>query len=315
MNSNESAASAAAQPAAAGSLSLLPIWSRQIETSRSQTEQAITALSARFAAIVARLDAALSSGADSAQGGADAEAGRSKSDLQQVIDALKAIQQSRNELVSQIRDLLSYTHELEKMATEVDQIGFRTNMLSLNAAIEAAHAGEAGKGFAVVAHEVRGLSNAARDMGKQISKRVGLINDSLQRIGKANEEVSVRDEQAVQSSEQRIRTVLARFEQSTATLAAAADRSRTESAAIKNEICESLVQLQFQDRTSQILSNVIKSMEEVGRDGQAGSAEEAAARARNHAERMKSSYATKEQQLNHQGIQTSAVEHSAVTFF
>ncbi len=308
---------APAGAASMGHLSLLPIWSRQIETSRSQTEEAIIALSERFSAIVQRIDAALNSqGGGTAQSDVAAEAARSKSDLGLVIDALRAIQQSRNELVEQIRGLTAYTHELHKMATEVDQIGFRTNMLSLNAAIEAAHAGEAGKGFAVVAHEVRGLSNAARDMGKQISKKVGLINEALQRIGKTNEEVAARDDQAVQGSDERIRAVLARFEASTASLSESAERSRSESAAIKDEICESLVQLQFQDRVSQILANVIRSMDDVGREGaQAVSHEEAAAQAQKHAEKMMSTYATKEQRLNHEGIQTSGVEQSAVTFF
>jgi methyl-accepting chemotaxis protein len=306
-----------ASHADAAHLALLPIWSRQIETSRSQTEEAIVALTERFSAIVQRLDAALNSqGGATVAGAAAAEAARSKSDLGLVTDALRAIQQSRNELVEQIRGLTAYTHELHKMAAEVDQIGFRTNMLSLNAAIEAAHAGEAGKGFAVVAHEVRSLSNAARDMGKQISKKVGLINDSLERIGKTNEEVAARDDQAVQSSDERIRSVLTRFEASTASLSEAAEQSRRESGAIKEEICEALVQLQFQDRVSQILSNVIRSMDDVSREAQvASSPEDAAAQVQKHAEKMMSTYATREQRLNHQGIQTTAVEHSAVTFF
>lgn len=317
LESGAGGAGGATAAASSSFLSLLPIWSRQIETSRSQTEQAIVALTERFSTIVQRIDAALATqGGGTPQNDTAAEAARSKTDLSQVIDALKAIQENRNALVEQIRGLTAYTHELHKMATEVDQIGFRTNMLSLNAAIEAAHAGEAGKGFAVVAHEVRSLSNAARDMGKQITKRVTLINDSLERIGKTNEEVAARDDAAVQSSDERIRSVLSRFEESTASLAESAEKSRTESAAIKDEICEALVQLQFQDRVSQILSNVTRSMDDVGKEGaQAGSAEEVAAQAQKHAEKMMSTYATKEQRLNHEGIQTTAVEQSAVTFF
>jgi methyl-accepting chemotaxis protein len=309
-------ATAAAAPAN-GVVRLLPIWSRQIETSRRQTEDAIVALTDRFSAIVQRIDAALSAhgtGSQSSEPGSDAQ--HSRNDLALVIDALKAIQLSRNELVGQIRVLTTYTAELHKMATEVDQIGFRTNMLSLNAAIEAAHAGASGKGFAVVATEVRALSNAARDTGKQITKKVGLINEALAQIGRTNEEVAARDDQAVQASDERIRSVLARFERSTAALTASAEQSLTESAAIKAEICESLVQLQFQDRVGQILSQVVASMNDLTtQTAQSTSAEEAAQLATEHAERMMSTYTTDEQRLNHQGIETTSVEQSAVTFF
>jgi methyl-accepting chemotaxis protein len=246
------------EPAPDAAVTLLPIWSRQIETSRKQTEAAIVALSERFSAIVQRIDVALSASSSSQQPESAAEAQRSRADLALVVDALKAIQLSRNQLVEQIRLLTTYTAELHKMATQVDEIGFRTNMLSLNAAIEAAHAGESGKGFAVVATEVRALSNAARDTGKQITKKVGVINEALAQIGRTNEEVAARDDAAVQASDQRISAVLARFERSTAVLTESAQRSLTESSAIKAEICESLVQLQFQDRVSQILAQVVR---------------------------------------------------------
>jgi methyl-accepting chemotaxis protein len=290
-----------------GVVSLLPIWSRQIETSRKQTEDAIVALTDRFLAIVQRIDAALSANGTGSQHEASAgEAQRSRSDLALVVDALKAIQLGRDELGGQIRDLKIYTAELHKMATEVDEIGFRTNMLSLNAAIEAAHAGESGKGFAVVATEVRALSNAARDTGKQITKKVGLINEALARIGRTHEEVAARDDQAVLDSDERIRAVLLRFERSTATLTAAAKQSTTESAAIKAQIGESLVKLQFQDRVGQILAQVVASMDDLSsKAAHSNSADEAALLVREHAERIMSTCTTEEQ----------TVEQSDTTFF
>src|SRR5690348_4211174 len=152
-STDESAASAAPLYGA------VPIWVRNIETARRQTEDAIVSLSERFAGIVQRLGTALSSGSQA--GATHADTVQSEQDLKRVADALRAIAGSRDELVREIRGLAAYTEELSKMASEVESIAFQTNMLALNAAIEAAHAGERGAGFAIVANEVRALSSAA----------------------------------------------------------------------------------------------------------------------------------------------------------
>jgi methyl-accepting chemotaxis protein len=70
---------------------------------------------------------------------------------------------------------------INESITVIDQIAFQTNILSLNAAVEAATAGEAGKGFAVVAQEVRNLAARSAEAAKEIKH---LVEEATQ---KANE--------------------------------------------------------------------------------------------------------------------------------
>jgi methyl-accepting chemotaxis protein len=295
----------------------LPIWAKQIGTAQSQTEEAVIALSARFEGIVSRLDGALGAAQQDSGGQLIAnDAREGERHLAEVMSALKSIQQSRVKLARDIRALAGYTEELRKMSSDVESIAFKTNMLALNAAIEAAHAGSAGRGFAVVAQEVRALSEAARATGKSITGKVGLISAALIEIGATNARVCERDEQAVADSQEHIRTVLERFSNRTTRLAEIARSSNDASAAIKSEICESLVQLQFQDRVSQILQHVVGSMQQV-HDMPAplhgdGSVQE---HVDDHMSKMASTYTTEEQRRLHHGLETQAVVPQEVTFF
>jgi methyl-accepting chemotaxis protein len=286
-------------------LQSVPIWARQIETARSQTEDAIVALTARFAGTVNRLDKMLGGQDRDSRTQAKDATRENETDLTLVVDALKAIQKSRDELASEIRTLAGYTDELRKMASDVESIAFQTNMLALNAAIEAAHAGTAGQGFAVVAHEVRNLSTAARDTGKRIAQKVGAVSDALVKIGASSERLSERDEKAVKSSEDRIQSVLGRFAENAARLEHVAEESRAQSAQIKGEIGEALVQLQFQDRVGQILAQVVSTMDGLG----------TARGTQEHMQNMMRSYTTEEQRRNHQGLVTESVAPQDVTFF
>jgi methyl-accepting chemotaxis protein len=71
-----------------------------------------------------------------------------------------------------MEDINAQTTAINEAITVIDQIAFQTNILSLNAAVEAATAGEAGKGFAVVAQEVRNLASRSAEAAKEIKTLV-----------------------------------------------------------------------------------------------------------------------------------------------
>jgi methyl-accepting chemotaxis protein len=244
--------------------SVLPIWSMQVEAGRSQTEDAVTALAVRFSGLVEKLGAAVSASQSTAggDGGNQGQEGlvdlleASQQDLGLIIDSLREATITKQSLLREIDQLALFTGELKQMAAEVGSIAMQTNLLALNAAIEAARAGEAGRGFAVVADEVRRLSNISAETGKRISQGAEQINAAIASTVAASKQSVTRDTESVAHSEAVIGQVIERFHGATSRLTDSASILNQASMGIRDEISDVLVSLQFQDRVSQILSHI-----------------------------------------------------------
>jgi methyl-accepting chemotaxis protein len=304
---------------------VLPILAKQVETARGQSEEAITNLVGRFSGIVNNLEAAVSasrSAADEEGGGAVEVLRHSERELATVVRYLKSALVSRSEMLTAVRGLTSYNEELKNMASGVAAIAAQTNLLALNAAIEAARAGEAGRGFAVVADEVRKLSSLSSETGQRMADKVEIINAAIQSVSSAAESSAAQDQAAVSESEQSIEDVLARFNSLVSQLAQSAEVLRAESTGIHTEIANALVALQFQDRVSQILVHVRSNLDELhqelgryqqDRDGH-GRAQPMKVAA--WLAEMEKTYTTSEQRSIHQGGKANAQADAAeITFF
>ncbi|WP_368031120.1 nitrate- and nitrite sensing domain-containing protein [Arcobacter sp. s6] len=111
-------------------------------------------------------------------------------------------QELANKTVDSMEDINSQTTAISEAISVIDQIAFQTNILSLNAAVEAATAGEAGRGFAVVAGEVRTLASRSAEAAKQIKDLVenaqrktkegkDIASDMIKGYGELNENITI----------------------------------------------------------------------------------------------------------------------------
>ena len=164
--------------------------SRALQQQNDEIEQAATAVNEMTAAVEEVANNAVSTSTASQQSSASAIQGR-----QRVQETVNAIQQMNNDVevtAEQIRSLADQTRDIGKVLDVIRAIAEQTNLLALNAAIEAARAGEAGRGFAVVADEVRALAHRTQQSTQEIEVMVSGIQQGSSQAVASMQNSSVR---------------------------------------------------------------------------------------------------------------------------
>ena len=305
-------------------LQVVPILLRQVRTSRTHTEQEITVLTGRFAAMVSQLEQLISGTSHAEQGrNVDLLFSESRDALTTVLKVLNEIKNVEHTVVEQVRDLSTHTQQLDSMAKEVRKVAEQINLLALNAAIEAARAGENGRGFAVVADEVRKLAGFSSSTGEKISKAILDINAAMASTLKLSETSGTSDEKSIHDAEKAIHTALDGLRVALDMFKDDADLLRGNSAQIRDEIFSVLTAFQFQDRVSQMLSHVENNLNSLQNavDGTHNSGDRHAASldVSKTLSKMELSYTMPEELINHASDSAasygSTVKNDELTFF
>jgi len=296
---------------------VLPVWRRQIETARSHSEESVASILAAFGSISDRLDQAMvatqgNQAALSCQS-ADELVKRNEEAVTQMLQPMRETMDARDAVYAKLDLIGEAMSDLRQISLQIKQLARRTNMVALNASVEASRAGERGSGFAVVAQEVRQLATQSGDAANKMMTRTNAIDLELQALRTQAAAHDGSDEALREQADRSARAVISGLLQSLGEVNRSSRDLQEAGVAVHEEVERVMMGFQTQDRLSQMLNCVTDDINRLTEWLQQGG-DLSASQAGEWLARLDASYTMEEQRSEHHG-NTSIQRETAIEFF
>lgn len=296
---------------------VLPVWRRHIDNARQHSEESVSGILASFGAISERLDMAVQV-TQGHQAGLSAQSTeelvrRNQGAIDEMLAPLNQAMASRDEVYGKLDRITEAMNDLRQICLQIKQLARRTNMVALNASVEASRAGESGSGFAVVAQEVRQLATQSGDAANQMMSRTNAIDLELQELRVRAAAHDGSDEALRDQAQRSARHVISGLLDSLGELNRSSRELQDAGCAVHEEVERVLMNFQTQDRLSQMLNCVMDDMNRLV-DWLKQGGDLSASQAGEWLARLDASYTMEEQRAEHHG-NTSIQRETAIEFF
>ena len=177
------------------------------------------------------------------------------------VDTINSVRQDSHAIAEIFQTTTQQVSDVSATVDNVDDIAAQTNLLALNAAIEAARAGEAGRGFAVVADEVRSLSKRTSEFNQQICQKLQEIESSISEVNVRVERLSAIDLDSAESAKARVQDLWDTVRNLNNRVVDRSNAVAEISSRIQSHVQAGIMSLQFEDIARQLLEHMQKRID------------------------------------------------------